>query len=435
MDKYFVSASYRRDASSRLAEGHRWGNFGSAGLAWLINKENFLKDTKWIDELKVKASYGVQGNDNLGGYYPYADRYSTSYNETTGEYAVTLTQKGNDELTWETSHAFNVGADFALFGNRLNGSVEYFNRKTTDLLYNKPTPLSSGIVTGYYPTNIGSIVNRGFELTLDGVAFKTKDMELDINLNLSHYKNKITSLDPSVAENGIKGSYYIYKVGGSLYQAYLYKYAGVSETGKAMYYKEVTGDDGSTTVETTTNFDEATQFDCGTTLPDLYGGLGFTFRAYGFDLSAQLGFQLGGKMYDGTYQSLMWTSSQCIGNALHKDVLNSWSADNTGSNIPRWDGDVAIGQSAIDRFLTSSDYLSLNNVTLGYTFQRSLLSHLGLGSLRIYVAGENLAVASARKGLDPRFSLGVGSFTYGSGASSNYYSAMRTVTAGLTVTF
>ena len=435
MDKYFVSASYRRDASSRLAEGHRWGNFGSAGLAWLINKENFLKDTKWIDELKVKASYGVQGNDNLGGYYPYADRYSTSYNETTGEYAVTLTQKGNDELTWETSHAFNVGADFALFGNRLNGSVEYFNRKTTDLLYNKPTPLSSGIVTGYYPTNIGSIVNRGFELTLDGVAFKTKDMELDINLNLSHYKNKITSLDPSVAENGIKGSYYIYKVGGSLYQAYLYKYAGVSETGKAMYYKEVTGDDGSTTVETTTNFDEATQFDCGTTLPDLYGGLGFTFRAYGFDLSAQLGFQLGGKMYDGTYQSLMWTSSQCIGNALHKDVLNSWSADNTGSNIPRWDGDVAIGQSAIDRFLTSSDYLSLNNVTLGYTFQRSLLSHLGLGSLRVYVAGENLAVASARKGLDPRFSLGVGSFTYGSGASSNYYSAMRTVTAGLTVTF
>lgn len=435
MERYFLSASYRRDASSRLAKGHRWGNFGSVGLAWLINKEKFMENVGWVDELKFKASYGVQGNDNLLSYYPYSDMYSVSYNETTGEYSVTLNQKGNNELTWETSHAFNVGVDFSIFNERLSGTLEYFTRKTTDLLYNKPTPLSSGIVTGSYPVNIGSIMNKGFEFTLDGVLFKNKNVELGMNLNLSHYKNEITSLDPSVSENGIKGSYYIYKVGGSLYQAYLYKYAGVDETGKALYYKEVTDKEGNTSVETTTNFDEATQFDCGTTLPDLYGGLGLTFRAYGFDLSAQCSFQLGGKMYDGTYQSLMWTSSQCVGSALHKDVLKSWSPENTGSNIPRWDGDVTVGQSAVDRFLTSSDYISLNNVTLGYSFPRSLLSRFSIGSLRIYVAGENLAVATARKGLDPRFSLGTGSFVYGSGASSNYYSAMRTVTAGLTITF
>lgn len=435
MEKYFLSASYRRDASSRFAKGHRWGNFGSVGMAWLLSKEKFMDNVDWIDELKLKASYGIQGNDNLLSYYPYADMYSASYNETTGEYSVTLTQKGNDELTWETSHAFNVGADFSFFGNRLSGTVEYFTRKTTDLLYDKPTPLSSGIVTGSYPTNIGSIMNKGFEITLDGVAFKNRNIELGVNLNLSHYKNEITSLDPSVAENGIKGSYYIYKIGGSLYQAYLYKYAGVNEDGKAMYYKEVAGDDGSSTIETTTNFDEATQFDCGTTLPDLYGGIGFTFRAYGFDLSAQCSFQLGGKIYDGTYQSLMWTSDQCVGSALHKDILKSWTPENRNSDIPRWDGDVSVGQSAIDRFLTSSDYLSLNNVTLGYTFPRSQLTRLGIGSLRIYVAGENLAVATARKGLDPRFSLGTGSFVYGSGSSANYYSAMRTITAGLTITF
>lgn len=434
-EKYFLSASYRRDASSRFADGHRWGNFGSVGGAWLINKEKFMEGIKWIDELKLKVSYGVQGNDNLSGYYPYADMYSASYNETTGEYSVTMTQKGNDELTWETSHAFNVGVDFSIFKGRLNGTLEYFTRKTTDLLYNKPTPLSSGIVTGSYPTNIGSIMNKGWEITLDGTIYQNKNVEFGMNVNLSHYNNEITSLDPSVAESGIKSYYYIYRVGGSLYQAYMYKYAGVDANGKAMYYKEVPTENGGSVIETTTNFDEATQFDCGTTLPKLYGGLGLTFKAYGFDLSAQCSFQLGGKIYDGTYQSLMWTSSQSVGMALHKDIMKAWSPENTDSNIPRWDGDTSVGQSALDCFQISSDYISLNNVTLGYNFPRRLVSPIGLGSLRIYVSGENLAVASARKGLDPRFSLGLGSFTSGSGASSNYYSAMRTVTAGLTVTF
>ncbi len=434
-EKYFFSASYRRDASSRFAKGHRWGNFGSVGGAWLISKESFMEDVDWVNELKFKVSYGVQGNDNLGGYYPYADLYSASYNEETGEYAITMVQKGNDELTWETSHAFNIGIDFSLLNNRLTGTFEYFTRKTTDLLYNKPTPLSSGIVTGSYPTNIGTIMNKGIEFNIEGVAVKTRDINLAFNLNLSHYKNEITKLDPSVAESGIKGSYYIYKEGGSLYQAYLYKYAGVNDEGQAMYYTEVTNDDGTTSIETTTNFSSATQFDCGSTLPDVYGGFGVTLDAYGFDFSAQFGFQLGGKIYDGTYQSLMWTSSQCIGNALHKDVLKAWSEDNTNSNIPRWDGDSSVGQSALDYFLTSSDYLSINNVTLGYTFPKQWVSKIGVKALRVYVAGENLAVFSARRGLDPRFSLGIGSFLYGSGASSNYYAAMRTITAGLSVTF
>lgn len=446
-EKYFISASYRRDASSRFAKGHRWGNFGSVGAAWLINKEAFMSDVRWIDELKLKASYGVQGNDNLTADYnsfaPYADIYTASYNEATGEYAVTLVQKGNENLTWETSHAFNIGVDFSIFKGRLSGTLEYFSRKTSDLLYHKPTPLSSGIVTGQYPTNIGTIMNKGFEINLDGILYRNRNIELGMNVNLSHYKNEITALDPSVAENGIRGSYYIYKVGGSLYQAYCYKYAGVNDEGRALYYKEVTevknegtpNETKETHVETTTSFAEATQFDCGTTLPDLYGGLGLTFKAYGFDLSAQCSFQLGGKIYDGTYQALMWTSSQSIGQALHKDVLKAWTPENTSSNIPRWDGDTSIGQSSVDRFFVSSDYLSLNNVTLGYTFSRSQLKHLGLGSLRIYVAGENLAVATARKGLDPRFSLGTGNMVSGAGSSTNYYSAMRTVTAGLTITF
>ncbi len=443
-EKYFVSASYRRDGSSRFAKGHRGGNFGSVGLAWLMSKEKFLSTANWMDELKFKVSYGVQGNDNLYGMtnnYPYADLYSASYNEETGEYSVTMTQKGNEDLTWETSHAFNTGFDFAFFNRRFNGTVEYFVRKTTDLLYMKPTPLSSGIITGEYPTNIGSVMNHGIEIDLEGVVVRKKDIDLTLSLNLSHYKNKILELDPSVAENGIKYSNAIYEEGGSLYEAYLYKYAGVDkETGKALYYKEQSvyddqGNEIGTEVVTTDNFSEATQFDCGSTLAKLFGGFGLSLNVHGFDLSASMSFQLGGKIYDGSYQQLMWTSSGTVGNALHKDVLKAWTPDNTNTDVPRWDGDTSVSQSAVDRFLTSSNYLSLDNVTIGYTFPRTMLSKIHMTGLRVYVAGENLVVASARKGLDPRYNTGIGSFTSGSGLVSSSYAPMRNITAGVTLTF
>lgn len=455
-ERYFLSASYRRDASSRFAPGHRWGNFGSVGLAWDMKKEAFMQDASWVDLLKLKVSYGVQGNDNVGSgdhqYYPYSDMYSASYNAETGNYSLVLTQKGNEELTWETSKAFNVGVDFSLFRSRLNGTVEFFSRKTEDLLYNKPLPLSSGIVTGIFPMNIGAVRNTGIELNLDGIILKTHDLAWSVNLNLTHYKNKILELEPTVAANGgIKGSYYIYTEGGSLYQAYLYRYAGVDpQTGKALYYyrdyeKDASGNaikdaDGNLKYtgedKTTDNFSNADRYDCGTTLPKLYGGFGTTLTAYGFDLSAQFQFQLGGKFYDGSYQALMHTSDQSIGSAWHKDALGFWDKDsNPGSNIPRLDDDYSVGQAAIDRFLTSSNYLSINNVTLGYTFPKHWLTKLTISSLRVYVSGENLAVFTKRKGMDPRFSLGVGSYVYGSGASANYYSALRNISAGLSVSF
>ena len=437
-ERYFVSGSYRRDASSRFAKGHRWGNFGSIGAAWLISSEPFMYGATWVNMLKLKASWGVQGNDNLyptasyaRKYYPYSDNYTHSYNEDTGEYSLTLAYKGNEELTWESSQSFNAGVDFEFFGGYLSGSVEYFARKTTDLLYSKDVPLSSGNPTGYYPVNVGSILNSGFEASFSGNIFNTRNVQWSWNLNMSHYRNEILSLDASIAKDGIKGSNYIYKVGGSLYEAYMYKYAGVDpESGKALYY--YTDEDG--TVQKTDVFTDAEQFECGSVLPKLYGGFGTSLRAYGFDLSAQFSFQLGGRYYDGTYQSLMHTDSS-VGSAWHKDVLKSWSEDNRNSNIPRLDGDISVGQSAVDRFLISSNYLSINNVTVGYTFPERWMDKIGVASLRVYFAADNLAVASARKGVDPRYSIGLGSFTSGSGLNSGSYSAMRTLTGGLTLTF
>ena len=437
-EKYFISGSYRRDASSRFAKGHRWGNFGSIGAAWLISSEPFMQEAYWVNMLKLKVSWGVQGNDNLypnasyaRKYYPYADNYTHSYNEETGEYSLTLAYKGNEDLTWESSQSFNAGVDFELFAGYLSGSIEYFSRHTTDLLYSKDVPLSSGNPTGYYPVNVGSILNRGFEASLYGDIFSTRNVQWSWNLNMSHYRNEILSLDESVAKDGIKGGNYIYKVGGSLYEAYMYRYAGVDpESGKGLYYYK--DEDGS--VKTTDVFADADQFECGSVLPKLYGGFGTTLRLYGFDLSAQFSFQLGGRYYDGTYQSLMHTDSS-VGNAWHKDVLKSWSPDNPSSDIPRLDGDTSVGQSAVDRFLISSNYLSVNNVTVGYSFPQKWMEKLKIAGLRVYFAADNLAVASARKGVDPRYSIGLGSFTSGSGLNSGSYSAMRTLTGGLTITF
>ena len=437
-ERYFVSGSYRRDASSRFAEGHRWGDFGSVGAAWLLSEEPFMDTAWWVNMLKIKASWGVQGNDNLypnasyaRKYYPYADNYTHSYNEESGEYSLELAYKGNEEPTWESSRSFNVGADFELLGGYLNGSIEYFSRKTTDLLYSKDVPLSSGNPTGYYPVNVGSIVNNGFEASLYGDIFNTRKVQWSWNVNLSHYRNRITSLDESIGEEGITGSYYIYKVGGSLYEAYMYRYAGVNpENGKALYHYRA--EDG--TIGTTEVFADADQFECGSVLPKVYGGFGTSAKLYGFDLSAQFSFQLGGRYYDGTYQALMHTSS-AVGTAWHKDALKAWTEDNPHTDIPRLDGDTSVGQSAVDRFMISSDYLSINNITIGYTFPRKWIEGIGIEGIRIYFAGDNLAVMSARKGLDPRYSMGLGTYTAGSGLNSGAYSAMRTLTGGLTITF
>ena len=435
-EKYFLSGSFRRDASTRFAPGHRWGNFGSIGAAWLVSGEDFLADSDWVNMLKFKASYGVQGNDNLGSYFPYADQYEHSYNEATGEYSLQLSWKGNEDLTWESSHSFNVGADFELFNGRLNGTVEYFERTTSNLLYYKDVPLSAGNPTGIVPVNVGSILNSGYEVTLDGLIVNTRNINWSWNMNVSHYKNEILSLDADVPEEGIKGSNYIYKIGGSLYDAYMRKYAGVNpDNGKGQWYKKVYDKDGNwIDDEITEVFSEASQYELGTVMPKLYGGFGTTLRFYGFDFSAQFAYQLGGKYYDGTYQALMHTSS-AVGQAWHKDVLNSWSEENPNSNIPRLDGDTSVGQTAVDNYLISSDYLSINNVTLGYTFPKKATAKIGIEALRVYVAGDNLAVLSARRGVDPRYSMGLGSYTSGSGLNSGAYAAMRTLTAGVTFTF
>ena len=436
--KYFFSASFRRDASSRFSKDNRWGNFGSVGAAWLLTKEDFMKGLKWVNTLKYKVSWGVQGNDNIlysdntPNYYAYRDQYSMTYNN--GSYSLVMKYKGNKDLTWETSYSFNTGFEFELLGRRLNGSFDFFYRKTDDLLFNNPVPVSSGITTGSIPINAFNVSNTGFELDVNGIILKTKNLEWSANLNVTHYKNKILKLtDELDAQGGQKGSYYIRRVGGSLYESYLKRFAGVDpDNGQALYYVDPDNGDWSTT----SDYSAAQLSDCGDILPKVYGGFGTTLKAYGFDLTASFSYQLGGKFYDGTYQSFMHNGGSGMqGFNWHKDILNAWTPENRYTDVPRLDASDACYQYDSDRYLTSSDYLSINNITLGYTFPKSLVEKIGIGGLRVYVSGDNLGVISARKGLDPRASFGLGSSTHDSGASQSSYSVMKSIVGGISLTF
>ena len=424
-NKYFGSVSYRRDASSRFHPDHRWGNFWSFGGAWIISKEKWF-NAPWVDELKFKASYGEQGNDNIPDYL-YTDTYSIVPAGTGAGVSVAST-KGNKEITWEKNGNFNTGFEFSFFRGRLSGSIEYFYRRTSDMLAFFALPASSGW-SGYYD-NIGNMQNMGVEVELDGTPIRTKDFEWGLNVNFTAYKNKITSIADENKTTVVEGSegyqsgMNYYGEGLPLYTFYMPKYAGVNEKGQSLFYK--TDADGNIT--TTTTPGDATYYLCGTALPWAYGGFGTRFSYKGFDLSVDFNYQLGGQIYDSDYAGMMGITGTGRGNAIHADLLNSWTPENPNSNIPQLIIDDPSATTTSDRFLIGASYLSLQNLNFGYTFPTKLTSKIGVGKLRLYLTATNLWLWSKRQGLDPRQSIT-------GGASTAYYSAMRTISGGITVTF
>lgn len=428
--RYYVSASYRRDASSRFARGKRWGDFWSVGAAWDIQAEPWMESANNVDLLKLKISYGAQGNDNLltpdGGvnYYPYADQYTLS--ENNGTFATTLSYKGNEDITWETSYNLNGGIDFSFFGERLGGTVEGFWRRTVDMLYYKPVAPSLGY--SYLPVNIGSVSNAGLDVELHGDVIKTRNVTWNIYANMTYFKNKILSLSPELNGEWIDGSY-IYKEGGSLYQFYLRKYAGVDKTtGAALYYQDVTDAEGNVVGQTTTDqWSAATQYDLGDILPKVYGGFGTSLNVYGVDLSIAFAYQLGGRIIDDAYRQLMSSGYGSAGQNWHTDILNAWTPENIDTDVPRLNTNDQYTNSYSDRWIVSSNYLSLQNITLGYTLPTKWTKKIKIEKLRIYGVADNVALASARKGLDPRQGYTT--------STSATYSPIRSISGGISITF
>lgn len=439
-ERYFGQVSFVREASSMFDPEYRWGNFWSVSAGWNIHKEDWFK-ADWVDELKFKVSYGENGNDNISRY-----RYITYYNIVNSNDAVSLTPGayGNKKISWEKNGKFNIGVDFSLFNGRLEGGVEFYANRTVDMIQTMPLPYTFGYTS--YLDNIGNMVNRGLELNLRGDIIRTKDLTWSAYVNMTTNHNEVTKLaEPSkqmYIGGGYMGTYsgnYLKSEGLSAYTFYMPKYAGVNEEGKSLWYKEVWEQDASTgeylknsdgtyvvkEIITTDQYSEATQFACEDALPDVYGGFGTSLTWKGLDVSVDFTYQLGGYVYDGTYASLMGSNN---GQAIHVDMLNAWSADNTGSNIPRWQFNDDRMNAQSDRWITSASYLTLQNITLGYTLPRSITQKIGINKLRVYCVADNIWTWSKRQGLDPRQSV--------TGAvSSAYYSSVRTISGGVSLTF
>ena len=448
-DRYYATASIRRDGSSRFHKDNRWGTFWAIGASWRLKEEAFMKDVEWLDNLKVKASYGTQGNDHLldadGNdiIHVYSDLYRVD--RVDGSAAFSKWLRGNQDVTWEKSRNFNVGFE-AGFWKRLNISFDFFIKETRDMLYQSPLAASEGSPT-YIWKNEMNMKNTGFEIEISGDIIKTKNITWSASLNMTHYKNKLTKLpDSKPADefpNGYQDGRYWRKLGGTLYDWYRYEYVGVDPTNglpqynkynyktdeSGKYVRDADGNQIVESIEIVNNASEATLRETGkSAIPSLTGGFSTTLNVYGFDLSIATAFQLGGWVWDYQYANMMNAGDN--GENFHKDMFERWTPAHTDTNIPalNFGSQSAAIDSSSDFFLTKGDYFNLRNVTLGYTFPKKWLAPAGISNLRVYLTGDNIWLKSKRKGFDPRYSFN----GYNQYAS---YSALSTYSIGINLSF
>ncbi len=428
-NKYYIEGSYRRDGSSAFHKDVRWGNFYSVGTSWRIDQERFMSPVSWVNSLKLRASYGEVGNDDTGDY-GYQALYETYPNaEHPG---IKWSTVGNTALTWEVNKTFDVGLDFALF-DRVSGTVEWYNRKSDDLLYSMPLPSSMGLLE--QPRNIAALVNSGVEISLEGDIVRTKDFTWNMSLMGSTNKNEITSI-PEPFVNGTKK----WSEGHSIYDFWLRKFYDVDpEDGATRFHVwEDVFDDNGEAIGTQLAYDDngepvltkdATEAKYGyvgaSAIPDLLGSITNTFTYKGFTLSALLTYSLGGKMIDGIYQGMLGATQ---GESFHPDVQNSWMNPGDVTDFPRLQYSNSNLYATSDFFLISSDYLNIRNVTLSYDFPKQMMENWGVGQLSVYVTGENLYMFNARKGMNPTLNF--------SGTQDEFaYNPSRSIILGFSLQF
>ncbi|MDB5190654.1 MAG: hypothetical protein JWQ96_217 [Segetibacter sp.] len=417
--KYLLSASFRTDGSSRFAESVRWGNFYSFGFGWRVTQEKFLSNVNWLNELKLRGSYGEQGNEDIGLYYQYNNYY---YANANGTYSAP-TRPANAELAWEKNKTANIGLDFAVLKNRVSGTIELFNRVSDNLLFDVPLPTSTGFASAYQ--NIGSMKNYGIEVQLGYNAIKTRDFNWRVDLNFTSFKNEITKLPPAQQEKGIITGTKKLSVGRSIYDFWLPEFAGVdASNGDALYYRDITDAAGKVLSKVVTNeYNKATFYYHGSALPRFSGGLTNAINYKGFDLSFLLTYSYGGQYYDGNYASIMHRGS--AGTHLHKDALNRWQNPGDVTNVPRLQNAVANQEGASSRWLIDGSSLNIKNITLSYTMSRATVNRLHLSGAQVFANIDNAWLFTAKKGSDPQRAF--------TGTSDATYTPFRTVNFGFTL--
>lgn len=419
-DRYYLSASFRTDGSSRFHKDNRWGQFWSVGANWRISREKFMKDVSWVDNLSMKVSYGVQGNDNIGTYYAWQSLYN--FGSSNADYpGLSASSLGNPDLKWEKNANLNAGVE-GRFMNRFNVAVEWYSRKTTDMLM--LFPMASSLGFDGYNKNIGSMRNTGWDITLGADIFQGDSFNWRFTVMGSTVKNKVLQLadKPEI----ISGNYII-KEGETLNSFYTATSAGVDPaTGKQLYWvwdTDKNGVRGEKYISDSQSKATACKEIQGSRIPDIYGSFSNEFRYKNFDLSVLCTYSVGGKVLDGVYNTLMY--GNYIGQAKSAHLERAWKQPGDITDVPR----IEIGKSYIitDNNLINASYLAIKNITLGYTLPAKVLKSLGLESLRLTATGDNLVLFNHLKGMDPQYNF--------TGGTNFGYVPVRTISFGIDVTF
>lgn len=494
-DKYYLSSSIRTDGSSKFKHNEdRWGTFWSVGGGWRFTEESFLENPRkeWFTNGKIRASYGVIGNQNaIGRYSGYQTwSYGTTYTTTsdgkghpvTGGAILKLNSLVNDRLTWENTKTLDIGLDLSFF-DRVDVTLDFYNRLTDNSFYNQPVSM---LATGQssLQQNIAKIRNRGFEIDINADIIRNRNFRWNIGINGTHYSTVLSGLPqkaiPEKTEDLPEGTWltneggswlaagfgdakpyriYLRGVGRDWYNLYLYKYAGVDqETGLPMYWHRVTADEAVAGTYgkakegddvKTNNYAKASRYEVGDALPDIIGGFNTSLTYKNFNLSANFAFQLGGKIFNKDYAMYLYnqnTSQSYKSMLISKEVVgNTWTPENKSAYFPMQLYPTSVNQYFIgtsvdkasnnftDMSLFSASYLRIKNITFSYTLSSTFLesAHMKfISAARIFLSSDNLAIFSARKSVDPSMSA-TGGFEI-----DNYrYPNIRSFTIGVNLDF
>lgn len=428
-NKYFVEGSMRRDGSSRFAQDVRWGNFWSIGGSWLLSKENFfLPATKIVDYAKLRVSYGEVGNDASAGRYGYMALYNIDQNANLA--ALYKSQLESLNMKWETTASISAALEARVY-DRVNFTAEYFDKRSRNLLFNVNLPLSAGATSSsaaeaVITKNLGSVSNKGFELTVDVDVIRNKDWRWNVGANATWMKNEIVKLPEQNRVDGIINGNYKYLEGHGIYDFFTYQFVGVDQmTGSALYVPDNEKYDPSNTsgdwqkylvningTNYTTYHTYAKRDWAGTAIPNVYGSFSTGLTWKNLTLSGVFTYAQGGKTYDDSYLGLM-SMSGSVGN-LHSDLLKAWNGVPEGmtetspnrikaGGVPVVDFSKSIYSNAMSsRFLQDGSYFVIKNVGLSYTMPQALLRKIDFNSVRFNLSVENLATFTKLQGMNPQ---------------------------------
>ncbi|WP_445382595.1 SusC/RagA family TonB-linked outer membrane protein [Robiginitalea sp. IMCC43444] len=426
-DTWLLKASLRVDGSSRFGVNSQYGTFPAASVGWLASNEPFLQNNNTISNLKLRASWGVTGNSNTNPFASRTEFNTNTYNLRPGFF---LQRLGDPNLGWEETEQYNFGLDTGLFNDRINASVDYYQKNTEDLLFSVPIPSTNGIRS--VDRNLGEIQNRGLEFVLDTKNILGENFSWSTNINLAFNTNEVKSLPEG---QDIIRSNKIIREGETVASWYMVEYAGVDPAnGDALFFLNTELADGSLDRNTTNDFNEASRRILGNPFPDVIGGMTHNFRFKGIDFSFTFQGEWGAQIYNGggIYQS---SNADFFDNQT-RDQLNRWQQPGDITNVPQARLFGGNGSQTSSRYLEDGDFIRLRNLTLGYTLPPDITRRLGMDRLRVYFTGVNLLTITDYSGWDPESTA---DFAQRNSAASGlaFYSPpqARTLTIGFNVDF